>query len=68
MYATGDLRSPISTRVLNNAAFLVASGMTEREALSVTALPTFDGDANGTLGEKSERAQVMAIIELGKQR
>ena len=68
MYATGDLRSPISTRVLNNAAFLVASGMTEREALSVTALPTFDGDANGTLGEKSERAQVMAIIELGKRR
>lgn len=64
MYATGDLRSPVSTRTLKNAAILVASGATEREALSATALPTFDGDANGSLGEKSERAQVMAAIDL----
>ncbi len=64
MYLTGDLRSPISTRVLKNAAILVASGATEKEALMATALPTFDGDANGSAGEKSERAQVMAAIEL----
>ena len=64
MYLTGDLRSPISTRTLVNAARLVASGASEREALSVTALPLFDGDANGSMGEKSERAQVMATIDL----
>jgi nitric oxide reductase NorQ protein len=64
MYQTGDLRSPISTRVLVNAAWLVASGVDEKEALMVTALPGFDGDANGTVGEKSERASVMAAIEL----
>ena len=63
MYETGDLREQISTRVLVNAASLVARGMTEREALSYTALPAFDGDANGTAGEKSDRAQVMATIE-----
>jgi MoxR-like ATPase len=63
MFLRGELRSPISTRVLVNAAWWVASGMTEREALTITALPGFDGDANGTVGEKSERATVMSIIE-----
>lgn len=63
MYATNDLRAPISTRTLVSAARLVASGATEREALAATALPTFDGAANGTIGEKSERASVMAIVE-----
>lgn len=63
MYATGDLRSPISTRTLVSAAWLVASGMREREALEYTALPLYDGSADGVVGEKSERAQVKATIE-----
>lgn len=63
MYLTGDLRSPISTRTLVNAAWLVSSGYTERDALSYTALPLYDGDANGTVGEKSERMSVRAIID-----
>lgn len=64
MFDTGDLRAAISTRMLKHAALLVHSGATEREALTATCLPTFDGDANGTMGEKSERAQVMAAIDL----
>lgn len=64
MYATGDLRSPISTRTLVAAAWLVASGMTKREAMRYTAEPLYDADSNGMVGEKSERMQVRSIIEL----
>lgn len=67
MWLAGELRSPISTRTLDNAAFLVASGMTEREALLRTAVPEFDGGSEGVIGQESERARVMAILE-GKGR
>jgi MoxR-like ATPase len=63
MFATGDLRSPISTRTLDNAAFLVASGYTEREALSRTAVPEYDGGADGTVGQESDRMKVLGILE-----
>lgn len=64
MWQKGDLRAPISTRTLDNAAFLVASGMSEREALEYTALPEYDGGAEGNLGgTESERAKVKGIIE-----
>lgn len=63
LWVTGDLRAPISTRTLDNAAFLVASGMTETEALRRTALPEFDGDAAGTIGQESERTRVMQLIQ-----
>lgn len=63
LWRTGDLRSPISTRTLNHAAFLVASGYTEREALQYTALAMYDGTADGSLGEKSDRQTVAAIVE-----
>jgi hypothetical protein len=62
MWKTGDLRAPISTRTLGNAAFLVASGMTEREALSYTALPEFDDSADGSVGQESEQAKVRGIV------
>lgn len=63
MFATGDLRAPISTRTLVNAALLVAGGRSERSALEYTALPEYDGGADGVVGEKSERSQVKAVIE-----
>jgi MoxR-like ATPase len=63
MFTTGDLRAPISTRTLNAAAHLVASGYSEREALSWTALGLYDAGADGSIGEKSERSQVRAVIE-----
>lgn len=63
MYDTGDLRSAISTRTLVSAAWLVASGMTEREALEFTAIPLFDKSANGMVGDESERMKVTGAIE-----
>lgn len=63
LWQTGDLRTPISTRTLDNAAFLVASGMTEREALGYTAIPEYDAGAEGVVGQESERARVKGIIE-----
>ena len=63
MWETGDLRSPISTRTLDNAAFLVASGMTERESLEYTAIPEYDAGAEGIVGTDSERAKIRGIIE-----
>lgn len=59
----GDLRSPISTRTLVSAAWMVASGMSEREALERTAVPLFDPDANGLAGTESERQRVRSTIE-----
>ena len=63
MFESGDLRAPISTRTLVAAAWLVASGMSEREALELTAVPLFDSDANGLAGAESERQRVKATIE-----
>jgi MoxR-like ATPase len=70
MYRTGDIRSPISTRELVAAAWLIASGMDEREALERTAIPLFDGDASGVVGAESDRQKVAGIIEgrLGHKR
>jgi MoxR-like ATPase len=63
MFGTGDLRTEISTRELVAAGRWVAAGMTEKEALSITALPLFDGDANGaTFGQESDRAKVAGIL------
>ena len=63
MFESGDLRAPISTRILVHAAWLLASGMSEREALELTAVPLFDPDANGLAGTESERQRVRGIIE-----
>lgn len=63
MYEGGDLRSPISTRTLIAAAWQVASGMSEKEALELTALPLFDPDSNGIAGAQSERQTVKGIVE-----
>jgi MoxR-like ATPase len=66
-FEAGDVRSPISTRTLVSAAWLVASGMSEREALELTAIPLFDPDANGLAGTESERQKVKGYIS-GKYR
>lgn len=63
MFSSGDLRSPISTRILRDAAWMVASGMSEREALEVTAVPLYDPDANGLAGAESERQRIRALID-----
>lgn len=63
MWKTGDLRAPISTRTLNMAAFLVASGYTEREALMYTAVGLYDDNADGSVGQESERMKVKGVIE-----
>lgn len=63
MFEAGDLRAQISTRELIAAGWLVASGKNERDALAVTAIPMFDGDANGMVGAESDRQRVAAIIE-----
>jgi hypothetical protein len=62
-YENGDLRFPIDTATLVGAAWLCASGYTERQALEVTALPLYEANADGQIGEKSERAVAMGIIE-----
>ncbi len=63
MFEAGDLRSPVSTRTLVFAAYLVASGMTEKEALSLTGLPMYDGDANGVAGAESDRMKFAACMK-----
>lgn len=63
LWQKGDIHSPISTRTLVAAGWLVASGMTEREALEVTAVPLYDADASGATGEKSERMTIRAAID-----
>jgi MoxR-like ATPase len=65
MWQDGELKSPISTRTLDNAAFLVASGYTEREALLYTAIPEYDGTATGAIGssaQQTDREKVMYAI------
>jgi nitric oxide reductase NorQ protein len=63
LFETGDVRSPISTRTLVAAAWFVASGMNERDALSYTAVPLYDTNANGLASEQSERMIIAGAIE-----
>ena len=63
LHASGDLRTPVSTRTLVYAALLVAAGMTEKEALEFTAVPIYDSDANGIAGAESERAKFRVAIK-----
>lgn len=62
MWETGDLRSPISTRTLDNAALIVAGGQDEEFALRYTALAEYDAGADGSIGQETDRAKVAAII------
>jgi nitric oxide reductase NorQ protein len=64
MYETGDLRTPISTRPLVAAAWWVASGMTEADALRYTCIPLFDADSNGVVGAESDRQKVAGILSM----
>jgi hypothetical protein len=63
MHATGDLRNAISTRTLVAAAMWVGFGMREWDALAITAVPEFDGDASGMVGAESDRQKVLGILE-----
>lgn len=63
MWLGGDLRSPVSTRTLDNAAFLVASGFTELEALERTVIPEYDPGSEGTATDESERTKIKRVIE-----
>lgn len=63
MFEAGNLRAPISTRTLIAAAWWVASGLNEQQALDLTAIPLYDPDANGVAGQESERQQVRRIVE-----
>jgi hypothetical protein len=68
MYGAGDLRTETSTRVLRDAGWLVRSGMSEAEALEYTALPLYDGNADGLTGTETDRQKVAFVIHglLGK--
>lgn len=63
MFEAGDIRSPISTRTLVSAAWLVASGMTERQALDITAVMLYDPESSGIAGQNSERATIRQMIQ-----
>ncbi len=62
-YEDGELRLPISTRTLVSAAWLVASGKTEKEAMEMTAIPLYDPTSAGLSGGLSEQAQVRQIVD-----
>jgi len=70
MHRSGDLRTAISTRTLVAAAMWVGFGMNEWDALNITAVQEFDGDATGMTGEESDRQKVLGIMEgkLGRAR
>lgn len=57
-WKNGDLESPVSTRTLIAAAYLVASGMSVVDAFGYTVLPLYKADG----GTQSERAMVKLII------
>ena len=57
-WKTGDLESPVSTRTLIAAAYLVASGMSVIQAFEYTVLPLYKDDG----GAQSERAMVKLIV------
>lgn len=63
MHAAGDLRMPVSTRTLVYAAYLVAAGMTEREALGFTAEGMYDPGADGVAGAESDRMKFRALVK-----
>jgi MoxR-like ATPase len=62
-FANGDLSMPVSTRTLIFAAYAVASGLDEREALAYTAAPMYNSDANGIAGTGSDRAAFLATVK-----
>lgn len=68
MFERGELRNPISTRSLVSAAWLVAAGATEIEALRYTVFPLYDPDSNGVVGAESDRTKVEAIFDLRRGR
>ena len=70
MQRAGDLRSVISTRTLLSAAMWVGFGMREWDALDITAVQEFDGDASGLVGAESDRDKVLGVMEgrLGRGR
>jgi MoxR-like ATPase len=57
-WKTGDLESPVSTRTLIAASYLVASGMSVVGAFGYTVLPLYKDDG----GAQSERAMVRLIV------
>jgi MoxR-like ATPase len=57
-WKVGDLESPVSTRTLIAAAYLVASGMSVVSAFGYTVLPLYKDDG----GAQSERAMVRLIV------
>jgi hypothetical protein len=63
MHMAGDLRHAISTRTLVAAALWVGFGMREWDALDITAVQEFDGDASGMVGTESDRTKVLGVME-----
>jgi hypothetical protein len=70
MHLAGDIRNAISTRTLVAAAMWVGFGMREWDALNITAIQEFDGDASGMVGAESDRQKVLGVMEgkLGRGR
>lgn len=62
MHEAGDLRIPISTRTLVSAAWLVASGMSEKQALEITAVMLYNPESSGVAGQNSERMAIRQLI------
>lgn len=62
MYEAGDLRVGIDTRTLVAAAFAVAMGKNETNALELTAVHLYDPDASGIAGAESDRTRIRAVI------
>lgn len=63
LHEAGELRAPVSTRTLVFAAYWVAAGMTEKEAINFTARGLYDPDANGIAGAESDRMKFMACVK-----
>lgn len=57
-WVAGDLESPISTRTLKAAGYLIASGMSVMDAMQYTVLPLYRAEG----GAQSERGMVKAIL------
>lgn len=63
LFETGDLRTEISTRDLVAAGRWVAAGKTIKQALELTVIPAFDGDANGgSVGAESDRTKIRSLV------
>jgi hypothetical protein len=63
LHSTGDLRAPISTRTLVHAGWLVYAGYTVKEAMTFTAVGLYDDNADGAVGNESERERVKQIVD-----